>query len=131
MRVEWALNDAYGPSVGTPRWIRDLASPSPDTRERACRDLGCTIYHQGTIYAASVAAVPFLLEIIASEEVVDRTSAEVFGNDGRVAFSSCFRQDVFNHISFQTSGGTIRLHSLQVHELKSAWVKSEGGDQTK
>ena len=35
-----ALNNAYGPSVGTARRIRDMASPSRGTREQACRDLG-------------------------------------------------------------------------------------------
>jgi len=44
-----ALNDAYEPSVGTARRIRDLAWPSQATREQACRDVGCTIYHQSTI----------------------------------------------------------------------------------
>jgi hypothetical protein len=54
LRVERALNDAYRPSVGTARRIRDLASPSRGTREQACRDL----------HAASVAAVLFLLESV-------------------------------------------------------------------
>jgi hypothetical protein len=40
-QIDWqALNDAYGPSVGTTRRSRDLASPSRGTREQACRDLG-------------------------------------------------------------------------------------------
>ena len=56
-QIDWqALNDAYGPSVGTARRIRDLASPNQGTPERACRDLGCTINHQGAIYAVSAAA---------------------------------------------------------------------------
>ena len=72
-QIDWhTLNDAYGPSGATPRRIRDLASSRSGTRDRACRDLGATIYHQGTIYAASVSAVPFLLEIVASAEVADR-----------------------------------------------------------
>ena len=61
--------------------------------------------------------------------VVDRTSAEVFGNDGFVTFSSCFRQDIFNHIGFYSSGGTVRLHTLQVHELKPACeLRSSDGE---
>jgi hypothetical protein len=40
-RIDWrALDDAYWPSVGTARRIRDLALPSQATREQACRDLG-------------------------------------------------------------------------------------------
>jgi hypothetical protein len=73
-QVDWhALNDAYGPSLSTPDRIRNLASPSQAKREKALTELSGTIYHQGTIYAASVAAVPFLLEIVGSPEVADRT----------------------------------------------------------
>ena len=72
-QVNWeALNDAYGPSAGTPRRIFALASPNQHERDQALRDLCATIYHQGTIYAASVAAVPFLLELAALAELADR-----------------------------------------------------------
>jgi hypothetical protein len=52
-----------------------LASGSKVQRDRALADLTSTIYHQGTIYSASVAAVPFILEIVASSEAADRTPA--------------------------------------------------------
>jgi hypothetical protein len=75
-QVEWdKLNDAYGPAGAIPGRIRMLASPKKSKRERALEDLSYTIYHQGTIYDSSVAAVPFLLEIVASAEVEDRTPA--------------------------------------------------------
>src|SRR5689334_20458210 len=72
--VDWgALNDAYGPAVATPGRIRKLASPKKRLRDRALDELFFTIYHQGTIYDSSVAAIPFLLEIVAATKVVDRT----------------------------------------------------------
>jgi len=75
-QVDWLmLPDAYGPSTKTPRLIRNLASDNPRKRRKAVEKLCYTIYHQGTIYAAAVAAVPFLLEIVASSEVPDRTAA--------------------------------------------------------
>src|SRR3954470_8949329 len=74
--TDWsALHDAYGPAVETPRRIRALASSDKAKREKALDELCYTIYHQGTIYAPSVAAVPFLLEIVGSSEVMDRTEA--------------------------------------------------------
>jgi hypothetical protein len=73
-QVEWdKLNDAYGPAGAVPDRIRMLAAPKKSTREQALHDLSYTIYHQGTIYDSSVAAIPFLLEIVASAEVGDRT----------------------------------------------------------
>src|SRR4051794_28899586 len=74
--TDWgALHDAYGPAAKTPRRIRALASSDKAKREKALDRLSYTIYHQGTIYSASVAAVPFLLEIVGSPEVPDRTAA--------------------------------------------------------
>src|SRR5258708_1793490 len=74
--TDWAaLDDAYGPAVKAPGRIRALASSDKAKRDKALDELCYTIYHQGTIYAASVAVVPFLLEIVASSEVADRTPA--------------------------------------------------------
>src|SRR5215469_9544903 len=75
-QIDWrALHDAYGPATRAPSRIRDLASPSKRKRDKALEHLSYTIYHQGTIYSSSVAAVPFLLEIVGSSEVADRTAA--------------------------------------------------------
>jgi len=75
-QTDWnALQDAYGPSTGTPARIRALASSRKTSRDKALEALLSTIYHQGTIYSASVAAVPFLLEIVAASEVSDRRPA--------------------------------------------------------
>src|SRR5436190_708226 len=60
-QVDWgALDDAYGPATGAPSRIRALASANKRKRDKALEHLSYTIYHQGTIYSSSVAAVPFL-----------------------------------------------------------------------
>jgi hypothetical protein len=75
-QIDWrSLNDAYGPATAVPGRIRRLASPSRHKREKALDDLSYTIYHQGSIYSSSVAAVPFLLEIVGSSDVADRSAA--------------------------------------------------------
>ncbi|HGJ64608.1 TPA: glycoside hydrolase family 32 protein [bacterium] len=51
--------------------------------------------------------------------LVDRTSIELFGNDGVMSMSSCFLPEK-NGISAFSSGGGIR-GNLVVYELKSAW----------
>jgi sucrose-6-phosphate hydrolase SacC (GH32 family) len=56
--------------------------------------------------------------------LVDRTSIEVFGNEGRVSMSSCFLPDVENRsLSIYASGGDAHLISLKVYELHSIWSR--------
>jgi hypothetical protein len=63
--IPWAsLQHAYGAATDTPRHLLGLASEDPRAREEACFRLSLTIYHQGSIYPAAVAAVPFLIEIL-------------------------------------------------------------------
>jgi fructan beta-fructosidase len=53
---------------------------------------------------------------------VDRGSIEVFGNDGRVAMSiGAIPQDAYRSIGVSSRGGAIKVGSLVVHELRSAW----------
>lgn len=52
--------------------------------------------------------------------LVDRTSIEVFGNDGQVVITSCFFPDDEKKYSFVSKGKT-RIISADVHSLKSAW----------
>ena len=54
--------------------------------------------------------------------LVDRSSIEVFGNDGRLSMCSCFLPDAKNRsLRIFSSGGEARIISLDVYELQSAW----------
>jgi levanase/fructan beta-fructosidase len=58
--------------------------------------------------------------------LIDRTSYEIFGNDGRIAISSCYipksRDDEMNtSIKFISSGGQMIIRSLEVNDLRSIW----------
>ncbi|HEY2952624.1 MAG TPA: GH32 C-terminal domain-containing protein, partial [Verrucomicrobiae bacterium] len=56
--------------------------------------------------------------------LVDRASLELFANDGRVVFSSCFiPRPEEPTLAFFSVGGPAKLASLRVHELKSTWAK--------
>ncbi len=53
---------------------------------------------------------------------LDRGSIEVFGNDGRIAMSVAAIPGGHNRtISVLRQGGPVKIDSLVVHELKSAW----------
>jgi hypothetical protein len=63
--VNWAaLNDAYGPATNVPALLRAFVSVDPGDREFADELLCQTIWHQGNVYSATAAAVPFLYNLL-------------------------------------------------------------------
>ena len=74
-RVDWkALQHANGAAADVPDMIRDMASSDPEVRQRAFFDAYENIWQQGTVYAATAAAVPFLIEIARAPTLADRSS---------------------------------------------------------
>jgi hypothetical protein len=62
--VAWAeLSHAYGSAANVPELLRQAASEDDDTAGEAISELYATIFHQGSVYPATVAAVPFLAEL--------------------------------------------------------------------
>jgi sucrose-6-phosphate hydrolase SacC (GH32 family) len=54
--------------------------------------------------------------------LVDRTSLEVYGNDGAVSLTSCFlppEQD--RSVAFYAVGGVAKLLSMKVRQMRSSW----------
>jgi HEAT repeats len=73
--VPWAqLQDAYGSAADVPNEIRALVAEDADARNAAFKALFSNICHQGTIYEASIHALPFLIEILRSDSCPDRNS---------------------------------------------------------
>lgn len=63
--IDWAaLTHAHGPAGDVPELLRALLSDDDDERQQACWDLHETIWHQGTVFSASAAAIPFLYELL-------------------------------------------------------------------
>src|SRR5579862_1242153 len=64
-RVDWSqLSHAYGQAADVPEMIRDLARSGPATREDVLEELWSSILHQGSLYTATTAAIPFLIELL-------------------------------------------------------------------
>jgi len=53
--------------------------------------------------------------------LVDRTSFELFGNEGALSFTSCYLPSKGAPLSLSVVGGAAHLTSLTAHALKSAW----------
>ena len=77
-RIDWGrLEHAYGSAKDVPGLIRDLTSRSGGRRERALYELFGNIHHQGTVYSATAPAVPFLAELVRSEDTDGRVRVEL------------------------------------------------------
>src|SRR5689334_12790792 len=71
--VDWsALAHAFGPATDVPRQLQGLASPDAGEREASLEALYGNLWHQGTLYPATAAAIPFLVELVAGEATKDK-----------------------------------------------------------
>ncbi|MER5603896.1 HEAT repeat domain-containing protein [Streptomyces sp. NPDC002265] len=72
--VAWAaLEHAYGSADDVPGQLRDLCAEDVEARRKALHALYGNIFHQGSRYPASAAAVPFLARMAADVSLPDRT----------------------------------------------------------
>jgi HEAT repeat protein len=68
--VAWgSLEHAYGPAGGVPGMLESLSSPAEEDRAWALDALEACIHHQGSVFSASSAAVPFLIELAGCDGV--------------------------------------------------------------
>lgn len=62
--VPWdSLKDAYGSAATIPKLLHDLAGPDSELRSNALEAVAERLWHQGSIYSATAAAVPFLMRL--------------------------------------------------------------------
>ncbi|GAB7046530.1 hypothetical protein [Catenuloplanes indicus] len=62
--IDWAAFDgAYGPATETPGILAAIASEDPEVADDGRFEFYSSLHHQGTVYAATVQAVPFLIEL--------------------------------------------------------------------
>ena len=74
--VDWpSLHHAYGEASGTAEDLRNLASANADMRGYGLSQLGMSIFHQGSLYTSTIAAVPFL--VTAAEHLDGTTKADL------------------------------------------------------
>ncbi len=63
----WKLDHAYGAAGDVPRLLWRLTAPDLDERDQTGRDLVSALCHQGDLFSASAAAVPFLARLASSD----------------------------------------------------------------
>ncbi|MET8232187.1 hypothetical protein ABZS77_16095 [Micromonospora sp. NPDC005298] len=73
---DWSsVSHAYGPAIEVPGLLRALRSGKQSVRQQAYRDLADLMVDQGSRSAASVAIVPFLIDVVADAAAPDRFAA--------------------------------------------------------
>jgi hypothetical protein len=71
--VDWgSLKGVYGPATEVPGFLRALTSEDEDVRMEASHELLVCLWHQGDVFPASAAAVPFLFELLTHPDVSDK-----------------------------------------------------------
>ncbi|MFF5077745.1 hypothetical protein ACFY36_11875 [Actinoplanes sp. NPDC000266] len=72
--LDWsAVDHAYGPATDLPGVLRALRTPDEQRRAAAARQFRLQALHQDSPYPAAVAAVPYLIELLADDSAPDRT----------------------------------------------------------
>lgn len=77
--VPWSqLTHAYGPAGDVPALLHAVALGEEDVRREAWWELWGNVHHQGTVYPATVLAVPFLADTAANSDHPDAVQALEF-----------------------------------------------------
>lgn len=76
--IDWtSLSHAYGAAEDVPDLLCALLAPEKEERDEALDGLFGNIWHQGTVYEATIYAVPFLIEILKAPETLDKTGIAI------------------------------------------------------
>lgn len=68
--IRWCdLRHAYGSAGDVPSLLRSLTSGEDSVRNEAISDLFGNIWTQGTVYEATIYAIPFLIELLEAPEI--------------------------------------------------------------
>lgn len=71
--IDWSqVNHAYGSATDVPNTLRALLSKKRQVRDNAYEDLFSSIVHQGTVYPATLTALPFLIELLNVPDLRDK-----------------------------------------------------------
>lgn len=114
-RVPWAeLTHAYGPAKDTPEHLLALFSRDSTAFNSALSNLWASICHQGSVYEASCAAVPFLIRIL--QEVSDERRPAILSLLAGLAHRDWYANRDLRvlHIERDYDSENKRMHEQQV-----------------
>jgi hypothetical protein len=78
--IDWSsVHHAYGSATDVPDLLRALASSNKAVRDHASEILMGNIWHQGSVYSASVEAIPFLARLIDAPDIDNEAPTDLIG----------------------------------------------------
>lgn len=77
-----------------------------------------------TVLNSSVPVVP-VDNKVKLEILIDRSSIEIFANDGQTAISNCFTPGEGKDMVLYTTGGELGIEKLDIYELSSIYLKEK------
>ena len=93
--IDWAsLTHAYGSAEEVPSLLRALRSPDAEERRKALDRFYGAVHHQGSVYPATAASLPFLFELAVDSDTPDRASVvALLVSIGRESLDRGFEED--------------------------------------
>lgn len=77
-KVDWSnISHSHGPANEVPNWIKDLTSKSSNLKKKALENINDFLCHQGSVYPASLYAVPFFIELLNAENIDIKIKIEI------------------------------------------------------
>ncbi|MEU8800717.1 hypothetical protein [Spirillospora sp. NPDC048819] len=109
--VDWAsLEHAHGSAEDVPGLLRAAVGRGDDAAAEAFDDLASRLAHQGTLYPATAAAVPFLIALATSRRT--RRRPEVLRQLAWIAQGAHARPGVLDDVQSALAAGAARLLKL-------------------
>ncbi len=109
----------------------ELFDISVTLEPKDAKQVGFKLRGQEIIYDAATRTLTALgrkAELLPGDRVtlrilVDRNTVEVYADEGRTVLSSCFIPNGASGLDLFTVSGRTRIVSMDVYELKSAWIR--------
>ncbi|MGW7660730.1 HEAT repeat domain-containing protein [Streptomyces sp. NPDC054756] len=104
--IDWAsLTHAYGSAEEVPALLRALRSPDAEERRTALDRFYSAVHHQGSVYPATAASLPFLFELAVDSATPDRASVvALLVSIGRESLDRGFEEDGTEVASYPPMG---------------------------
>jgi hypothetical protein len=115
--IPWKrLRHAYGAAQDVPAMLGNVASADVSKRKEGWRGLQSALYHQGTRYSASAAAVPFLIALARRARTRERHRILAYLVDLAWGFPDEYLADPFEPLDWRKAPGALRKTHFAVRD---------------
>ena len=120
--IDWAsMEHAYGTAEEVPALLWALRSPEAEERRKALERFYSAVHHQGDVYPATAASLPFLFELAADSATPDRAGVvALLVSIGRESLDRGFEDDGTEIEYYPPSGYVQAVAFLREHREKFA-----------